>query len=306
MPVLAILAMRDSLGARGESWRNTRFLDRTDRLRRLPLLGSAPLSQAHAAASTQMMGNIGDANKASRLIHHYTLDGDRRRSTPWPPPNGGVSDDVIRKVTIETAHDICADPRGAGWTLRVFLPDQTAPIATCRFRPDYSIDTFGRWLKLNGASDDDGRGLALITGSATSLAEADGVRGRKLGHRLCAGELIRREPRTDIITLGGRILIALFRRDREPDIGGDEILLHAHAAREQHGIIVLAVADAIFRRLFEPMRRGRIIRTAAVAAIGREHREIMHGANVPLHGRPLIKRLRLIRVARDAEALFIE
>jgi hypothetical protein len=97
--------------------------------------GLCALSQAQAAASTQMMGNIGDANKASGLIRHYTLDGDRRTiDAVAAVPNGGVSDDVIRKVTVETAHDICADPRGAGWTLRVFLPDQTTPIATCRFR----------------------------------------------------------------------------------------------------------------------------------------------------------------------------
>jgi hypothetical protein len=97
--------------------------------------GLCAISQAQAAASTQMMGNIGDANKASGLIRHYTLDGGHRTiDAVAAVPNGGISDDVIRKVTVETAHDICADPRGAGWTLRVFLPDQTAPIATCRFR----------------------------------------------------------------------------------------------------------------------------------------------------------------------------
>jgi hypothetical protein len=97
--------------------------------------GLCAASQAQAAASTQMMGNIGDANKASGLIRHYTLDAERRTiDAVAAVPNGGVSDEIIRKVTVETAHDICADPRGAGWTLRVFLPDQTAPIATCRFR----------------------------------------------------------------------------------------------------------------------------------------------------------------------------
>ncbi len=40
--VPAILVMRDSLGARGESWRNMRCLDRTDWLRRLSLSGSVP------------------------------------------------------------------------------------------------------------------------------------------------------------------------------------------------------------------------------------------------------------------------
>jgi hypothetical protein len=99
------------------------------------VFGLCAVSQAQAAASLQMMGNIGDANKASGLIRHYTLDGDKRTiDAVAAVPNGGVSEDVIRKVTVETAHDICADPRGAGWTLRVFLPDQTAPIATCRFR----------------------------------------------------------------------------------------------------------------------------------------------------------------------------
>jgi hypothetical protein len=91
-------------------------------------------SQAQAAASAQMIGNIGDANKASGLIRHYTLDTDRRTIDAVAAVPSGISDDVIRKVTVETAHDICADRRGAGWTLRVFLPDQTAPIVTCRFR----------------------------------------------------------------------------------------------------------------------------------------------------------------------------
>lgn len=90
---------------------------------------------AYAAASLKTMGNIGDANKASGLIRRYTLHGDTRiMEAVAAVPQGGISDDVIRRVTVETAHDICADSRGAGWTLRVFLPDHSDPIATCRFR----------------------------------------------------------------------------------------------------------------------------------------------------------------------------
>ena len=60
--------------------------------------GLCALSQAQAAASTQMMGNIGDANKASGLIRHYTLDGDKRTiDAVAAVPNGGVSEDVIAK-----------------------------------------------------------------------------------------------------------------------------------------------------------------------------------------------------------------
>ena len=92
-------------------------------------------TQAHAAASVQTMGNIGDANKASGLIRHYSLDTNSRTiDATAAVPSEGVSLNVIRKVTIQTAHDICADARGAGWTLRLFLPDQSDPIATCRFR----------------------------------------------------------------------------------------------------------------------------------------------------------------------------
>jgi hypothetical protein len=95
----------------------------------------ASATAAVAAASLTTMGNIGDANKASGLIRHYTLHGDTRViEAVAAVPEGGVSDEVVRKVTVETAHDICADPRGAGWTLRLFLPDQSAPVATCRFR----------------------------------------------------------------------------------------------------------------------------------------------------------------------------
>jgi hypothetical protein len=98
----------------------------------LVLIGTAP---AYAAASATTMGNIGDANKASGLIRHYTLHADTRViEATAAVPEGGVSDEVVRKVTIETAHDICADPRGAGWTLRLFLPNESNPIATCRFR----------------------------------------------------------------------------------------------------------------------------------------------------------------------------
>jgi hypothetical protein len=99
------------------------------------VFGLGAVAQAQAAASLQMMGNIGDANKASGLIRHYSLDQDRRTMEAVAAvPNGGVSEDVIRKVTIETAHGICADPRGAGWTLRIFLPNQSEPVVTCRFR----------------------------------------------------------------------------------------------------------------------------------------------------------------------------
>ncbi len=95
-------------------------------------LGAA--APAYAAASLTTMGNIGDANKASRLIQNYTLDGSKRVMDATAAEPDGISEDVIRKVTIETAHGICADSRGAGWTLRVFLPNQSEPIATCRFR----------------------------------------------------------------------------------------------------------------------------------------------------------------------------
>lgn len=92
-------------------------------------------TQAEAAASATMMGNIGDANRASGLIRHFSLDtGTRTMQATAAVPQGGVSLEVIRKVTIQTAHGICADPRGAGWTLKVYLPDQSEPIATCRFR----------------------------------------------------------------------------------------------------------------------------------------------------------------------------
>lgn len=91
-------------------------------------------SPAFAAASVTTMGNIGDANKASRLIQHYTLDESKRVMDATAAEPGGISEDVIRKVTIETAHGICADPRGAGWTLRVFLPNHSEPLTTCRFR----------------------------------------------------------------------------------------------------------------------------------------------------------------------------
>jgi hypothetical protein len=107
---------------------------RPDRLAMIAAFGLCAASQAQAAASPQMMGNIGDANKASGLIRHYTLDGSKRTiDAVAAVPSGGIGDDVIRKVTVETAHDICADRRGAGWTLRVFLPGQSDPIATCRF-----------------------------------------------------------------------------------------------------------------------------------------------------------------------------
>jgi hypothetical protein len=88
---------------------------------------------ASAAASLQIMGDIGDANKASGLLRHYTLHAETRVMDATAAVPNGISADVIRKVTIETAHGICADSRGAGWTLRFFLPDQSAPIATCRF-----------------------------------------------------------------------------------------------------------------------------------------------------------------------------
>jgi hypothetical protein len=92
-------------------------------------------TQAQAAASATMMGNIGDANKASGLIRHYSLDAaTRTMQATAAVPSEGVSIEVIRKVTIQTAHDICADARGAGWTLKVYLPDQSDPIVTCRFR----------------------------------------------------------------------------------------------------------------------------------------------------------------------------
>ncbi len=87
---------------------------RPDRLAMAAAFGLCAVAQAQAAASSQMIGNIGDANKASGLIRHYTLDGSKRTIDAVAAVPSGISDDVIRKVTVETAHDICADRRGAG------------------------------------------------------------------------------------------------------------------------------------------------------------------------------------------------
>jgi hypothetical protein len=87
------------------------------------------------ATNTTVMGDIGDANKASGLIRHYTLHPETRTiEAVAAVPSEGVSDDVIRKVTIQTAHDMCADGRGAGWTLKLYLPNnESEPLVTCRF-----------------------------------------------------------------------------------------------------------------------------------------------------------------------------
>lgn len=99
----------------------------------LAFSGSAFLTAARADA-VKMLGNIGDANKASGLITHYSIHPETHSlDVIAATPLWGVNEKVIRQVAVETAHDICANGRVGGWTLRMFLPGESMPITTCRF-----------------------------------------------------------------------------------------------------------------------------------------------------------------------------
>src|SRR3569623_2078032 len=87
-----------------------------------------------------------------------------------------------------------------------------------------------------------------------------------LGRELGFGERCRIEPLGDVVTLVRGIGITLRCGEAEPFIGFGEVLFDADAARVKNAEVELAVGDAVFGGLAEPVGGDLVVRFAAAIA----------------------------------------
>lgn len=93
------------------------------------------LPNAARADEIATLHHIGDGYQSVRVITKYEIHADRRyfdlfAAEPRVPT---ASKNVQRKLAAGTVHDICSGGRVSGsWTVRIFLPGESAPVASCR------------------------------------------------------------------------------------------------------------------------------------------------------------------------------
>lgn len=87
------------------------------------------------ADDLQPLRNVGDGYKSVKVITRYEIHAAGRTmdlvaATPSDP---SLSKDVERELAGQTAREICANGTiKAIWTVRIFLPGETSPAASCR------------------------------------------------------------------------------------------------------------------------------------------------------------------------------
>src|SRR5262245_29266916 len=120
--------------------------------------------------------------------------------------------------------------------------------------------------------------------AAIRYRDIDGVVGLQFGRegldrKLGRGQRLRIEALCDVGWLVGRFRIALGGREAEPLEGFGEVLFDTDAAGIKDAEIELAIGDAAVGGLAEPLRRALVV-AAVAAAIGVQHREIVHRLGV--------------------------
>jgi hypothetical protein len=93
------------------------------------------LANLARADDIRTLGNIGDANKAVRLITKYTINTDTRSLDliAATPSVSSLSKEQERQIAADTARQICAEAAVSGsWTVRIFMPGDSAPAGSCR------------------------------------------------------------------------------------------------------------------------------------------------------------------------------
>lgn len=93
------------------------------------------LASAAHADDLQMIRNIGDGYKSVKVISRYEIHADSKSFDLFAavPSTSRASREVERQLAGQTIHQICSGGRmKVGWTVRIFLPDESSPIASCR------------------------------------------------------------------------------------------------------------------------------------------------------------------------------
>jgi hypothetical protein len=91
--------------------------------------------QAAAADELQPFRNVGDGYRAVKVITSYDLHPETKTMdiVAKEPNDPSFSHDVMASLAARTVHEICANRTlRAGWTIRIFLPGESAPVSQCR------------------------------------------------------------------------------------------------------------------------------------------------------------------------------
>jgi hypothetical protein len=91
-----------------------------------------PLAQAE---DLQPFRNVGDGYRAVKVITSYDLHADTKTMdiVAKEPNDPSFSRDLLASLATRTVHEICANHAlRPGWTIRIFLPNESSPVSQCR------------------------------------------------------------------------------------------------------------------------------------------------------------------------------
>ncbi|MGO9134231.1 MAG: hypothetical protein ACLP8A_09325 [Methylovirgula sp.] len=100
----------------------------------LTVFASGLVFAAHAD-DLQPFRNVGDGYKSVKVITKYDVNGATHTMdlTAAEPNDASISRSMRVEIATQTVREICANHvlRG-GWTIRIFLPGESAPAASCK------------------------------------------------------------------------------------------------------------------------------------------------------------------------------
>jgi hypothetical protein len=99
------------------------------------LVSLGAVATTASADEIQMLRNIGDGYQSVQVITHYEINTDKRffDLTAAVPHDSRISRATNADIAGETVHAICSSGKiGGAWTVRIFLPGEASPVASCR------------------------------------------------------------------------------------------------------------------------------------------------------------------------------
>lgn len=90
---------------------------------------------ARAQDALQPLRNVGDGYKSVRVISKYDLNPETRTMdlVAADPNDNSISRETRVDIATQTVHEICANRViPGGWTIRIFLPGDPNPVASCK------------------------------------------------------------------------------------------------------------------------------------------------------------------------------
>ena len=93
------------------------------------------LTSAARADELQAFRNVGDGYRAVKVITSYELHPETKTMdlVAKSPNDPSFSRDLLASLATRTVHEVCANHTlKPGWTIRIFLPGESAPASLCR------------------------------------------------------------------------------------------------------------------------------------------------------------------------------